>query len=282
MTTWPGVLEPRDPFAAPLPKDIVESPGRERLEGLWTGRGDPNAIEQWAIARGLDARMVPGKLVLPSSPRLATEAELVRLATDADPSLGQFAPDVVLGPVADETEDRRSLVVAAAAGAFMVGDGVDASPYRRYTRRQPMPPEAERLEVRAIALAPFAPYRIERLEGDVVWVSDLAGLHPSAVPKGPVRLRPPGRPFGPGGAGDLLFARMALDQQGFVATVPLLVPGPLPDAFSQWVRWLVWLDVFDRQERGRTPPPTITMVEVLRRQGHIMCRWTIEQVWSSQ
>jgi len=281
MTLWPAVLDPRDPFVPPLPIDVHHSPGRDRLAGLWTGRSDPASTAAWARARGLDARMVPGKLVLPVSPRLATEAELVRITTDADPSAGLFAPDMLLGPVADEPVDRRSLVIALAAAAFVVGDGVDATPYRRYSRRQPVPPESERLQVRAIALAPYAPFRIERLEGNRVWVSDVVGLLPRAVPQGPVELRRPGLPFGPVGEGDLLFARMARRTDGFVATVPLGVPGPLPAAFPRWVRWITWLDVFDRQERGLVPPPTITMVELLRRRGHMVVRWTIEQRWGA-
>lgn len=280
MTVWPEVLDPLDPFAEALPREVVSSPGRERLARLWTC-ADPAevaSIAAWARRRGLEARIVPGKVVLPSSPVLATEAELVRLATDADPSVGQFAPDVVLGPLADEAVDRRSLVVAVACGAFVTGDGVDASPYRRYVRRQPIPPEAERLAVRAIALAPFAPFAIERIERDRVWVRDVAGLHRDAVPS-VAQLRPPGLPFGPVGPGDLLFARMARGPEGFVATVPLGVPGPVPEALGTWVRWLSWLDVFDRQERGLTPPPTLTMVELLRRLGHLIARWTIEQRW---
>ncbi|MEM6931474.1 MAG: hypothetical protein AAF602_31380 [Myxococcota bacterium] len=281
-TSWPATLEPLDPFAAPLPLGVDDSPERHRLLGLWTGRSDPVATEQWAKEHGLDARMVPGKLVLPSAPRLATEEELVRITTDHDPSAGLFAPDVVLGPLADEPVDRRSLVVALAACAFVVGDGVDASPYRRYTRRAPIPPEAERLEVRAIALAPFAPFRIERLTVDTVEVSDVVGLLAASVPEGPVPLRRPGLPFGDVGPGDLLFARMARGPRGFEATVPLGVPGPLPVAFAEWTRWLTWLDVFDRQQRGLVPPPTITMVELLRRRGHMIARWTIEQRWAAR
>ncbi len=282
MSIWPALLDARDPFAAPLPLGVTESSGRQRLAGLWTGRSDPVTTAAWARARGLDARMVPGKLVLPQSRRLATEAELVRIATDADPSAGQFAPDIVLGPLADEPVDRRSLIVAVAACAFVVGDGVDASPYRRYARRAPVPPEAERLEVRALALAPFAPFRIEQLDEGMVEVSDVVGLLPAAVPRGPIPLRAPGLPFGPVQPGDLLFARMARGPDGFVATVPLGVPGPLPRAFSTWARWLTWLDVLDRQERGLTPPPTITMVELLRRRGHHVARWTLEQRWTGR
>jgi len=279
MTVWPEVIDPLDPFAPPPPRDMPTSPGRVRLMGLWTGRSDPDSAAEWARAEGLDATMVPGRVRLPVSPRLATEEELARITTDADPSAGLFGLDILLGPLADEPVERRSLIVALAAAAFVVGDGVDASPYRRYLRRDPSPPESERLQVRAIALAPFAPFRIERMQAERVWVSDVVGLPARIVPQGEAQLRPLALPFGPVGRGDLLFARMARGPDGFVATVPLGIPGPLPPVFSRWVRWLVWLDALDRRERGRSPPPTITMSDLLGRRGHMVVRWTIEQRW---
>lgn len=276
MTRWPFDADPRDPFPEPLrdPPDTHEL--HDALAALWAGRVSEQAVAQLAQRHHLDGRLRIRSRPLPTGPWLPSEADLVRIATDADPGLGAATPDLVLGPLADEPLDRRTLEITLALGAFFRGDSAQTTPQQRWSRAAPLPSVEARAAVRAIARAPLAPWQIlERsTDGEAVVVSDLVGLGPPSTPDGPVALRPPGRLLGgriePGG---LLLARIARGPGGWVATCPLVIPGPLPTAVPRWIRWLAWHDRIDR--RG-----PISTSGLLARQGHALTRRILEAAWA--
>lgn len=269
---WPGSVDVADPFAEPTPA----CPGHPELvraiAELWAGRADPDDVARRMGRLGLDGPLVASREPEHVGPWLAPEADLVRITTDADPAAGAAAPDLVLGPLADEA-DPRALEVAVALGAFFQGDGVDATPARRWSRGKPVPSRPERAAVRAIAKAPLAPWRVLALSPGRCELADVVGLG-EAAPRGPVVLRTPAQPLGPLRAGDLLIARVARGPRGWEATCPIALPlRDLPAAVPTWLRWLAWSD---RLERAGRPP---TLGGLLARRGHVLARRLLEQAW---
>lgn len=276
MTCWPTPGDPHDPFPEPRLVPPAGHELREAVASLWAGRVSEAQVEAIARRHGLDEPLRSRSRPLPTSPWLPSEADLVRIATDIDPGLGACAPDLVLGPVADEPLDRRTLQIVLALGMFFRGDGAPATPQQRWSRVVPLPTVEARAAVRAIARAPLAPWRILEISGDRrgARISDLVGLGPPSCPPASIRLRPCGHLLGgrlePGA---LLLSRIAQDPQGWVATCPLVIPGPLPGAVPRWIRWLAWHDRLDR--RG-----PISTSGLLARWGHVLARRILEVLWA--
>ncbi len=105
---------------------------------------------------------------LPPEPAgtLVTTASWARIALDHDPSLGEDAPEALLGPwlatlSVRRPEHRRALLAAVAHGAFTMAPGDDKSPLRAVQRvRPPLPPE-EAASLAAAWRAPLVPLRVE-------------------------------------------------------------------------------------------------------------------------
>lgn len=275
MIPWPHVADVRDPFPEPLaPRD---QRFRAMIGELFVSREHLRVVERAARCRGLDRPLLPHTVPLPVVPELASEATLVRLAADFDPACGSSGLDLVLGPLVDEPQAVRTLQVAMALSAFFPGDDVLGPPYRRWQRSTPAPSVIDRAAVRAIALAPLAPWRVTSIEGEEVELHDMIGLAPLVRPVGRVRLRPPGTPFGPLRPGMVLLARVAPEQHGdavrWVATCPLAVPGPLPPRVQDWLRWLAW-------ELRLTFRGPVTRAVLLARRGHIVARHILESAWA--
>lgn len=281
IVSWPSAVDPCDPFPEPLRDDPAPVDGRTSLKplrvalaDLWAGRAEEADVVSLFRARGLDRPFRARERPLPVGPRIPSEAELVEIATDADPAAGSIGADLVLGPVADGPVDRRTLQVAVALSAFFRGDGVVGAPHRRWHRIHPAPSVSDRAAVGAVAHAPLAPWRILRLAPHHVEVQDVIGLSSVAIPQGPVVLRGVGQPFGPPTVGGLLVSRIARGAQGWVATCPIAMPGDLPPAIPRWLRWLGWADRLDRKGR-------ISLVGVLARQGHQLTRRLLELRWAA-
>lgn len=181
--------------------------------------------------------------------------ELVRVATDAEPDAGELAPDLALGWFADHA-DRETLRAAIAWGASMpLGD---VAPLARAARDKRFP-RAVRDTLHAVRWAPIAVWEVERWGDEVVVLRDLIGLGAQA-PTGPVRLRPPATPFGPG---SLLLTAVAWGPDGPETVAPIAVPR-VPDplrGLSAAVR------------RARALEPSLrTLADALRLQGHAVAR----------
>ena len=276
MTEWPTWVHPEDPFPEPRPtQSSLSSPTVfcEAVERLWRSQVSEAEVRGLARALGLDEPLIRRKRELPVAAALASEADLVRIATDFDPSAGNHGPDLVLGPLADERLDRRTLQVAVALATFYEGDDAVGSPYRRWLRARPMDTAEVRRGVQAIADAPFAPWAVAWVDGDHAQLRDLLDLGPSVVPPGPVRLRQVARPFQTEVADSaILFSRVAREGDGWVATCPIVVPGPLPVAFPRWLTWVAW----SARVRFRS---ILTRAGLLRRYGHVLCRRVLEHEW---
>lgn len=211
-------------------------------------------------------------MALPVVPELASEATLVRVATDADPASGNVAPDLVLGPLADEPVSWRTLQIAVAMSAFFAGDAVRGPPWQRWQRARPAPSREDRSAVRAIAAAPLAPWRVRSVAGPQAVLEDQVGLSPLVHPIGPVHLREPAQPFGPLRPGMTLLARVAREPGRWVATCPVALPGGIPTAVESWLTWMAW--ELRLTFRGR-----VTRTELLARRGHVLARRLVEVAW---
>lgn len=263
---WPGPADPRDAFADPA----AAAPFAEAIARVWLGLCSLESLVDEARALGLDGPLPPGPRP-PPAPRLPSDADLARLAADQDPAIGSFAPDRVLGPWADDA-DRDSLLAAVVHGAFVRGEGGEPSPAARHLRAD-RKHGADRAAVRPIERAPLAPWR---LEGDRA----LPLLSIGAVPDGPVRAnraRSPGEAWArprvahpTGAGGSVVFARMVLGPDGWVAVAPIAVPA-LPTAVHAWVRLLAWEE--------RLVESCATLDELLARRGHTLLRRCLEDAW---
>ena len=268
-----GHAPPPDRFPEPIPRDVQAQDFLAALHGLWAGSVPEEEVAAQAKAMLIDGRLARKVRPLPQVPALPSEADLARIATDADPGCGGIAPELVLGPVADDPVSPYCLLVALALGAFFRCDDAIDAPYRRWHRIQPVPSREARRAVQAIAHAPLAPWRVEAIEGQFATLSDALGLAEAVQPKGPVRCRPIATPLGPPAPGDFLVTRIAHEGDEWVATCPLALPGPLPANTRRWIRWLAWEDRLTR--RG-----PISLAGLLSRRGHALCRRLFEHAWA--
>ncbi|MBX2801328.1 MAG: hypothetical protein KTR31_26860 [Myxococcales bacterium] len=277
---WPSEGDPRDPFPEPdRSEEAWAAEVRARLADLWAGRASEDEIVPLVRQHRLDRPLGRRHRPLPRAEFLATEAELVQLAADADPAVGSSGPDLVLGPMADLVTSRRVLEVAVALAAFFRGDAAVGTPQRRWHRIHPAPSVPVRASVTAIAQAPLAPWRVMRWPASdevlpSIEVQDVLGLSEVVVPDGPVSLRAVAAPFGSVGPRDLLVARIARGPNGWEATCPLAIPGPVPEAVPRWIQWLCWEDRLER--RGPT-----SLSGLLSRWGHVLVRRWVEQRWAT-
>lgn len=270
MIPWPRVADARSPFPEPLGGENHRF--RTLVEELFVDPSLEPLVERAARARGVNRPLLPHKVALPVVDELASEATLVRLATDMDPAVGNSGPDLVLGPLADEELDARTLEVAVAAAAFFPGDDVIGPPWRRWLRSHPSPPRTDRAGVHAMAMAPFAPWRVVRLRHGRATLVDSLGLSSCSCPTQPVVLRSVATPLGALREGMWLIARVARERDRWVATCPIALPGPLPRALPRWLKWLAW-------ELRLTYRGPVTRTVLLARRGHIVARRLLEGAW---
>ena len=210
MTTWPSGADPLHPYPEPERPRARHPDLRAALARAWAGEAPATAVAHLARAAGVDLPLAAQRHPLAPVPRLPDEATLARIATDIEPHVGNVAPDLILGPYADEPADVRTLQVVLALSLFFPHDAETVrAPYRRWQRTRPAPPRDLRAAVRAIADAPLAPWHIEQVSGSHARLRPVLFLGPPVVPNAPVPA-PGGRhpvraprarraPDGPGG-----------------------------------------------------------------------------------
>ena len=224
-------------------------------------------------------RLIP-PFLLPAIPprepyRPMSEADIIRIATDYLPSLGQDAPDLVFGPWRDELDARtprgRELLRRALsiAGVEHI-QGSRFSGAEMWARSNITPSVEARAQLRMVADAPHGLWEITHHEGDQVALKDLLGLDASYVPSGPVRLRDPLSVSGRDGS--FMLARVAYTPEGWEAHLPLVLPVIPPLAQIQlWLQQEIW--------HARLQDPKITEERLLRRRGHVLIRRLHEWLW---
>jgi hypothetical protein len=121
--------------------------------------------------------------------RVPSIEDLVRIATDAEPDAGDWAPDLILGPVAAEA-DPYTLRVAVAWGSAVPVDGPSA--LERWARDKAAPADL-RAGMHAILRAPWLSWRVRSDDGAVAELESV-----DRATTGIARWRRPATPFGPG------------------------------------------------------------------------------------
>lgn len=248
--TWPEEPGPDaafDDLGRPTPFDAVLA-GRRRWD-------DPELVAL-AAARSLD-RCPVDPLAVEVADRAPSLEELLRIATDGAPGIGNEAADRILGGAgadlrASDPIERHWLATAIAAAAFVVPDGETQEPWEFWARSEPVPSREERLRVRAVARAPWVAYRVHEDRWEPCFDVDPRWL-PTAPPSvpGPVAPR----------AGSTWVARVIATDGGFVA--PIAVP----------VRGLAWSPaVTTLVRRARSVDSRYSREMVLRRLGHQLVR----------
>lgn len=291
---WPAPRPPADPFGEPPPRDL------DALYADYHGAGGHLAREAHdaAVARfdvalrrhwcqpteatwsTVEAIAEPLLLLAPRQPEHrrfpppvtpASEAMLVRIATDLVPAMGNAALDRVLGPWSREELSPRLRQVATAAGAFLAPDDLPYSAMRRWSGRTPVPPVAERERVRCVLQAPFTAHPILRPHPTEPWVlgAPVGGgtAHARVTVPSPALLPGTHAPL----PGDTLLARVVCAPEGDIAVCPIVVPGPVPGAAEGWVD-LITLHHRLGDRRAST-------ADVLRHKGHLLAQRVLEAAW---
>lgn len=200
---WPGAPQPADPWSDTFFLEHGEGPP---VDG-------PGEHDRNTPAWGMEP---------------ASIEELVRVCTDLWPSAGNELPDLVLGRAA-LFATRRQCAIAVAGGCFLWGHERWPSAFTSWCRSKPKPAAAARARVRAVGLAPWALWRVER-DGDAVFLHDHTGLAPTYRPQGPVRLQ------GEAPTGEGLAARVVRTDTGWIAHTALDVPAlPSREQVQDWV-----------------------------------------------
>jgi hypothetical protein len=227
------------------------------LDEVFVGRRrwDDPEITALATARDLD-RAVRDPIAVEEVVRAPTLAELVRVATDASPALGNEAPDRLFGSravdlAAADPAGRHWLSTAAAAACFFLDDADGREAWEFWASNEPPPTREERARVRAVARAPWVAWHVDEVwtpcfDVDRRWVPDRA---PAVIgPRAPI-------------AGEIWCARVIRTTEGPVASLAVPVRGlDWEPAVKTLVRW------------ARIRDSRYTREGVLRRFGHTLVR----------
>lgn len=289
---WPTDLDRADPFAEPdhfdpgkVAADYETAGGSAPVEEVLSDTraarvalgqawrtGDTTALGPLAARLRLDAPRDAFLRHYPPFQEAASDETLARIATDMLPAIGNDAPDRLLGPwasLARPGADARLLQIATAAGAFMPPDETPFDARHQWSRRKPEPTDAERSAVRAVAHAPYTAWPILAL-GDPCWrLGPAVGVEAAGEVWVDRPARLPG--LGPPRAGDTLLARVVSLPGGAVARLPIVCPGPIPEAAEGWLDLLL----LERRLTDRRAGPR----DVLRSRGHVLVRRVLEAAW---
>jgi hypothetical protein len=202
--------------------------------------------------------------------------DLARIAADILPESGALL-DVVIGPWWEGLDARRpgDRRVGLIAMAWLALSRLDEEPRatRRWANEGPNPPVALRAAVHAVSAAPTGLWRVVGVDGQRLALEDLLGLGAGHAPEGWVDSQPWGAVHGALAIGDTLAARLVRGPAGWVATVPLAVPGaPSPEVVGDWfAEGLGWLEAW-----GEVADPWA----LLRSHGAFLVRRLHEDAWA--
>lgn len=292
---WPSAGDPRLPFPEPDHFDAEvawtdylavcgdDAPQERSAIVAWTEQARQAIRAAWATGSLGDLPDLARRLHLdherdashrhyPHGEAAEHESVLARIGADLDPAIGNAAPDRLLGPwttLLRMPRDRRLLQVATAAGALMLVEEQPFSPRRMWTSRKPLPDLALRDRIRAVAHSAFTVWPIDTI-GDLWTLGPGVG---TKAPAGPVRVPEPALLPGcpPPAPGDTLAARVVRTAQGPIARMPIVIPGPIPDAAEAWLDLLL----LERRLTDRRAGPR----DVLRSTGHVLVRRVLEAAW---
>jgi hypothetical protein len=272
--TWP-VHGDDDPWDAdlPAPPHDLGTPPRPEVAALFAAVRAGRHAE--ATERADALRLVGDRPRLTEVearvPAAATVEQLVRIAADWHPAVGNEAPDLVLGPWADvvdgqHPDGRRLLAVALASGGLERADGAFRSAVEQWARQSPSPPQAQRDAARAVARAPWSLWRRDGAAYvDVVGVSAWGLV--AEVDAAPL----------PGQAADSgwCVARVVGTHQGAVAPLAIALPGaPPPALVRRAVDEAVW--------RARVAEPRRDVAESMAACGSVFVRRLLEWAWTAR
>lgn len=268
--TYPWLLDPLQPF-----EDdhwILAGIGYEDFR-RYGGRLDRATYEQRVrdflthptaeleAELGLDRPPRPEYHAPERVPWVPSPSDLVRIGTDIEPALGGDAPDLVLGPWADDPLPRPVLRMATAELLFAHLTGEPRSAWRRWKRRVPLPPVPDRAAVRGVARAPLTVWSIEGVEGDLLQVRERLGIsakHTCSEVLAPERVSVDG-------GEDTLVARVVATETDRVAAIAFTVGGE-PD--QDWLE----ARLEDEWRRARLVDRRISKEQLLRTRGFVIAR----------
>ncbi|MFT4628797.1 MAG: hypothetical protein ACI8PZ_007493 [Myxococcota bacterium] len=297
--TWPTAPVGRDPFDEPPAVDLAAR-HRDHLSsgGELDATAYASTVVQFEEARSdVLAGRAPSATLLPLMEQLAihtparhargapwapmeaaAEADLVRIAADFSPAVGNDAPDLVLGPWADVMDirrppHRRALTAAIALYAVSEVERPLRAATERWRVRRPRFPPEERERVLHVQQAPQGVWHVEAGGPTGYRLRDLVGLHPRFVPSEPVTLGSVGAVGSQPLVGSTLTARVLPTPAGWVGVTALQVDGQVPPAaVAAWVRLLT--------ARSRLVGRRDPVEGILARRGHVLARRLHEWAWS--
>jgi hypothetical protein len=204
--------------------------------------------------------------------------ELVRLATDYLPALGQDAPDLIYGPWSDELvairpRDRALLVRAMAIAGVETIQGSPFSGAEMWARNNITPSVEDRARVRMVSDVPLGLWRIDSREGNRTTLTDLLGLDQAYLPHAPILLLECLSVYNC--EGPYLLARVGWTPGGWQAHLPLALPAiPSLELIRAWLH----RELLHARLRSRK----ITLERLLKRRGHVLIRRLHEGLWLRQ
>lgn len=232
VVRWPGAPTPQDPWSDRF------------FEAFGTGAASDGPLEH---DRNTPAWGHPA----------ATLQELVRVCTDYWPSVGNEAPELVLGRAA-LFATRQQCAIAVAGACFLWAHRRWPSAFTSWCRSKPRAPTADRARVRAVGLAPWALWRVERAPSGLL-LHDATGLAPAYLPQGPVTV------VGEAPTGEGLAARVVRTDRGWVAHTALSVATlPSEQEIAGWLR--------DELHQARRFRPEIRIEPLLRHRAVLVRR----------
>jgi hypothetical protein len=258
VVSWPGAQHGPDVWEDPCWESLDVEGRFPALWAAWRRRHvDPDGFVAAARARSLCAEELDDRNRPDWRYPAPSLDDLIRVTTDTWPAAGMDAPDVVLGP-GSLFASRLRRRVAVAGCAFVWTDGWPQSCFHIWCRGKPLPTAEERATLRAVGLAPWALWRVERRASEL-HLHDWSGLGAAYRPDGPVRV------IGEEPTGEGLAARVLFTSDGWVAHCAIDVPVlPTRERVDDHVREETWL--------ARTVQPGITREALLRKRPFLVRR----------
>ena len=203
--------------------------------------------------------------------RWPTLSDLVHIACDIQPDIGDEAPGVALGPWSDVMDVTRAshkqlLRTAVALCGLSCTDSEPTSPLRRFLNNGAHKKHNSRPALSSVLRTPMGLWRITKADGQRWRVRDLLDLEHVWTPSGAVDLRTLASVASqPLDVGDTVCARLLPTPDGHVAVVGFYVKGsPDTETLESW-RALV----LTRHHKER---PNGSIGAAVSRYGHLLAQ----------
>lgn len=284
---WPESHHGYPDYARILAGDAEPKPaydvGYAQLKACLEGVAEGHPIDGRALMEALAIVSVrwPRRLC-PDPPKRAPErvkgADLVRMALDMAPAMGEDGPVAVLGPWLqrmrfDVPAHHAAIVAAIGTASFAWPPDEPRPPVRSWLGPAGTLGGAYRDAVVGLSRTPPLPWRLVSQDGDRWHVEPLLRVSDWWVPTEAVSLPEVGAVDGPPQEGGLLLARIVPTASGWYAGNALVLPEcPAQEVLEGWFTLLALPQLVGTR--------TLDVEDLLRRGGHLLVGWAHRWWWT--